>query len=261
MKKKLLFALTVTATFMFIPNVFAYTNEQGTVSNITDSDTLVGSITVNPEAGENDKTKYMRFKDATFNFVPADPSNPAGNRKENYAWVGIKVSYPSGVSQTGYKVYVDDILHNDNSTINEGVRETDSYKEWFGISEARLLDAIKNNQPIRYELSFDWDGTGEKKDQIVIIEIDPMTITVYPTKEAATTASAAGNKEGALWTPEIAKETKAKLLATVSQPEKKQPENQESNPDTADINLLNLLALIIASGLGLTYSVKKAKQN
>ncbi len=33
------------------------------------------------------------------------------------------------------------------------------------------------------------------------------------------------------------------------------------NPDTADINLLSLLALIIASGLGLTYSVKKVRQN
>ncbi len=43
--------------------------------------------------------------------------------------------------------------------------------------------------------------------------------------------------------------------------EEKPSEKRESNPDTADINLLSLLALILASGLGLTYSAKKVRQN
>lgn len=247
-------AIALVAGMMFIPNVYAYDGSaQGEVADATSSDTIVTKATMTPVA-KDAKTKVLTYNSGAFKYVGEDLSNSAGKREGNYAWVGVKVSYPSDVHQYDYNVYVNGKLHNDGLSIKEGIRGVDGYTEWFGISEENLLNAIKNNKKITYELSFDWDKSGEPKDQIVIIEIDPMTTTLY------SNYTGDPNSSTAVWTPTRAQEEKAKIEASQNPQQPAQSEetkSNEKNPDTSDLNIYALFTIMFISGCGVVYTFKK----
>ncbi len=237
--KKILFLITgFIISLAFIPNVFALTLKE--VSDITGNDTKISGESEVTKI--DDKTTKITYKNAEF-YYASEETNDAGFRPKENAWIGIKVAYPEGVTDDSYDIYVNGELYEDG-----GVKKESSYSEWFGINLKRLNEAIENNTKITYRIAFDWDKKDDKEDQVVIIEIDPMSISLYKTQD----------KSEEVWTPAIALEKKAELDKANKQEDQAKKETEKNqNPNTSDINLLATVGTILVSALCVLYIFKK----
>ena len=245
MKKIMMIATILVAGLMFMPSVLAYSKgDYGEVTDNTNADSRIDDVTVTPVKTEEGKVSTLTFSSSSFNLLSRTEDRPY----DGVAWVGIKVMYPSDVSDNTYDVYV----NGEKIEIPAQNQHVTYYTDFFGITASNLKNAILNNKKLEYKVEFDWDRAEDKDDQIVYVIIDPMTVQLYEDH----------NKSTPVWTTEMAEEAKAEADAskTPVEPSEQKPEEtskDEGNPDTSDINLYMLFGLIAASGCGLAYTFKK----
>ncbi len=218
MKKFMFFSIITVLLLTTITNVFA-ADTYGEVRDITQKtgDSLSSGSGTLETKGN---TTTIRYSASTFKMLEEDKNTADGERPGPAAWIGFEVDEPDDQKDSKYKVTTPD-----NKTIDV---KTSPYRDYVGITPENLKRALLNGTVLTYKYAFDWNEDNSN-DQYVIIEIDPEAISLIPTNN--------GDK---VWSPEIAKE----IL-------------EEQNPNTSDINLFLLIGLIIISGFGLTYYLKK----
>ncbi len=259
MKKIMMMAVIMMASVLFIPSVFAADEWEVNDITVTAGDSLIGTeggkITTSGNKttitydGKNFKALVGTGACANAESVSnTECQGETTDRPYGYAWIGftIKTTLENG----DLKVKVPGA--NEFSTTGVSGK---TYTDYVGINVDKLKTALEKGEKVVYTYDFEIDSNGSKKTHTVEIIINPETTVLYK-------VGSDGNdpQEIEYDGPEekrILDEKKAKQSIA----EEKPAENKESNPDTADINLLSLLALIIASGFGITYSVKKVRKN
>ncbi len=219
MKKILFFSLLTIALFVPLQTVFA-AGKYGEVKDITQEtgDSLSsgkGTIQTNGD------TTTIRYSAATFKMLEEDKDAAGGERPGPAAWIGFEVQEPTEAKDSKFKVTTPD---NKTTQISAS-----SYRDYVGITPANLKKALLNGTFLTYKYTFDWNEDGSNL-QYVIIEVDPVGITLIPT-----------NGGESVWSPAIAKQ----IL-------------DAQNPNTSDINLFLLLGLLTAGSIGFVYFFKKA---
>ncbi len=264
MKKLRMMAVIMMASVLFIPSVFA-AEEYSKVEDITS--TGIGKDTYGEaiEGDTKDSNVTTTFDITSKDLMVIDEAKGVETARpvEDATWFGIGVKAPTTVTSLSdpkwEKLWE---TASDKKTVNaekdgKNKENEDIYTLWIPFTASELEAKIKEdgeNAVVEKTAVINWDGT-HKQTIIVRLHASKVTLTIDPDEE-----STGKIKEGSDLTTEKIKaavEEYKKAHTTTTQPE----ERQETNPDTADINLLSLLALILASGFGLTYSVKKVRQN
>ena len=219
MKKILFFSLIATLMLAIMPNVFA-ASQYGVVEDITKTagDSLMTGEGTIETKGD---TTIIRYSASTFKMLEADKNASGGERPGPAAWIGFKVTKPTEGSSSKFKVTTPD---NKTTEITAS-----SYTDYVGITPNNLKNVLLKGEKLTYKYSFDWNEDGSNI-QYVIIEVDPETITLLST-----------TSNNSVWSPEIAKE----IL-------------EQQNPNTSDINIFFFFGLLLVSGLGFTYYLKRA---
>ncbi len=219
MKKALFFSIIIVIVLAITPVAFAATL-YGKVTDITKAtgDSLSSGQGTIKTDGN---TTIISYDAATFKMLEADPDAAGGARPGPAAWIGFKVEEPSDDNDSSYKVTTPD-----GKTTQV---TTSPYIDYVGITPDNLKKVLLNGTVLSYKYTFDWNENNSA-DQYVIIEIDPKGITLLSTN---------GNET--VWSPTIAQN----IL-------------DAQNPNTSDINLPLWIGLIVISGLGFIYSLKKA---
>ncbi len=165
MKKLKYVVMAMLISVLFVPGVFAAGELQGKVKDITNADSVEGGITdadteegtlLNIEGKENAETVKVTLSQA----IKAVALEAAEDRPEGKAWLGIRITKPTGAEQ---KIKI--------NGVEEDLKTDDFLDIYYPIDYKSLEQAILGNKPIHYETKIDWNADGTP-DQTIIMDID-----------------------------------------------------------------------------------------
>ena len=254
MKKIMMIAVIAMAAFMVMPSVSAL--ELKDVNDIT---------TTGPTKNYNAAKKSTNERTTTFdientNLVVVDKTVGNANRPQgDTAWFGVGVEAPdSDVSTVCWKRgYTND--HGDECTTATADGQHNDYTLWIPFTAEEMKAEIEQNGEnaiITKTATIYWNGEDGDNYQEIIVRLHASTVQLVIDESLSGTVSptAAFTEEDKEAAMEVYNENHK---PEVVEPQTTEEKKDEANPDTADINLYLLLSLVITSGCGIAYSVRK----
>ena len=213
-KKNVIFLMFILfIVSIFIPTVLAE-ELVGKVSAINNKDVILNGNVTNVVDDSNPKNVILKYNNLTLKIIKEDLSV---GRKGEAAWLGFKITKPTGASQEAK-------VTRNNVTIpidKDGIYFTK-------VTADMLKDALLSGKNIERKYEFDWNND-KIIDQVVTFVISPETIIL---KEKD------GNNDA------------------FNGPLEKEKLNNVENPKTSD-NIYAVLELILISCFGIIYILKK----
>ncbi len=176
-----------------------------------------------------------------------------GERGYEAAWFGFKVTKPTGIQADKAKIRrakvgTDSLgvegeyrVFQWNDAKDDGQDEYVSV--YVSVTKEELEAAATSGESIVKTWEFSWDDNEDDYEQVLEVIIDPKEITLKPK-----------DSEEPVFTPEtyeeLYDEAHPQVPVTPEEPE-------ETNPNTGDINVILLGGLMLLSGFGLGYVVKR----
>ncbi len=248
--KKILFLIVAVIIIAIIPNVYADEEWFGEIEASIGSDTLIdGELPAS--VGSKTENASVTYDSVKLKYVPAEGKTKPGPM----AWLGIKVTAPSGVKDKTDANNVKYYPVGDESNPRNFFEKKDSKSDdapyyiflYNSVTQEKLEDACKKGIE-KLELGkwvFTWDEKGEHK-QTFTIYINTKTVTLV------------NEKDEDLFTPDDAEKLINEYKESQKQEEQtKQETEKNKNPNTSDINIVLTVGTIFVSALCIGYIFKK----
>ena len=251
--KKLLFLIVAAIVVVAMPNVKADEGWLGKVEASIGSDTLKeGNL---PTAvGSETENASVTYDSVKLKYVPEENSETV-KRPGPMAWVGIKVTAPSGVNSKDLaqkaKYYPVGDESNPRTFFEKKDSEGDNAPYYIylydSVTQKELEDACKKGIE-KLQLGkwvFTWDENGTHKQ----------TFTIYINTKSVTLVD---NEDKELFTPTDAEKLINEYNESQKQQETKTEETKDNtkNPNTSDTIIYSLIAITI-SAIGIAFAYKK----
>ena len=248
--------IAIIMMLVVIPCVSASENEW-TVTDITNDDTLVKGSTKNNPVKEGNKTT-ITYDSASFVLLNGtsgeddnstegkiDPSSTTQNRPDGYAWIGFTIT------KTNSKIKK--VKLPGSQDFEELTSEVDTFSDYVGINQQKLQTALENGTNVIYTYEF---KTGDEENDTYTVEIiiKPESIVLY--EKGADPTNPGANKVVFNGPEEKQKIDDQRSSEASSTQDQSSSTTDAKNPNTADAIIYSVIAVII-SALGLTFVYKK----
>ncbi len=218
MKTRLKFLIfMVTIALMLIPTVYAKDNLIGKVTAINNKDVILSGEVTNVVDDSDPSNVKLRYNNLNLKIIE---ENLSVGRKGDAAWLGFRITKPSEATE-------DAVVTRSGATIkidDEGVYYTK-------ITADILQNALLEGHDLEKKYEFDWNND-KVIDQTVTFIISPETI-ILKDKDSDLDAF-----NGPLEAEKINK-------------------NKIENPRTSDSNIYIFIGMILLSGFGIIYIIRK----
>ena len=257
MKKIMMVAVIAMAAFMVMPSVSALGPLQK-VNDITQTETANAGTYQKPTEGvSNDGNKTTTFDIENTSLIVL---NKVGDMPEDdAAWFGIGVAAPTEANNICWKRSYENKKGDECTKVERPDGQNNDYTLWIHFTAAEMKAAIEKdgeNAIITKKATIYWNGEegADYQEIIVNLHAGSVQLIVDPAKSSDVEETAAFTEEDKEEALEVYNENHK---PEVVEPQTTEEKKDEANPDTADINLYLLLSLIITSGCGIVYSVRK----
>ena len=259
MKKIMMVAVIAMAAFMVMPSVSAL-GALNKVNDITQTEKANEGTYNEPTQGvSKDGHKTTTFDIENTSLIVLKKVGEM--TEDNAAWFGIGVEAPAeGANDICWKRAYDNVKGAECTKVESPDGQSNDYTLWIHFTAAEMKAAIEKdgeNAIITKEATIYWNGEGndaESQKIIVNLHAGSVQLIVDPVKSSGVAETAAFTEEDKEEALEVYNENHK---PEVVEPQTTEEKKDEANPDTADINLYLLLSLIITSGCGIAYSVRK----
>ncbi len=256
----MLLATIVMAGFVLMPNVYATgltVNAYKQVTDITNSGHPNGEWT--PVENSSSEKDAVFVYDAA-NLKVIDEAKDGGDRPvDDAAWIGLLIEAPTEIEGGVVNPYwLGSFKPENQGKYVPFEKETegdyaDKYTIWVPITAQELQEVVEadgEDAELVRSYTIRWGGENDEENvQTITVKIKASGVTLV-----ADPAPAPGQEvdaDAATWDNEDYEAAVEAYTVAHTIPE------EDKGPDTADTNVYGLFAIILASGLGLGYVVRK----